>query len=291
MSDPTSTLMSKQQPASNTTDDKELRLRKAIALKEYALDKGVSISDRLLTTLNEAECAKDKHAYLCKNGIAIDRAISELTSFTYPTTGESLLAFEDPQKRRTIQRFRMILPFLLVLGLAGSIEGYLLLRADPTRYQFWGNTTLALSLGLLGSAVFQVFNVIGIIKEKAFTIDDVYPNSLRILLGPAVGWVFYVAINQNLLKPTTDGGNPPTPGAMLLLPFLAGFSTKLMVGIMEKLVQSVMLAFGIDDKHTEILVRKRRSQETAGAVPQGGSPLPDQPPEEITSPPTSPPSS
>lgn len=170
---------------------KNPRLRKAIALKDYAIAKGITVSETILLLLNEAECAPNKSDYLCKNRVKIDKAISELTNFIYPTTGDTLIGLTD--REQEIERFKQSIRWWLIGSALGSIGGYALLRLDPPRLTS-GNIVLAASLGLLGSVMFQVFNTIGIIREKAFNIEDIYANKLRILIGPAIGWLFYLSL-------------------------------------------------------------------------------------------------
>jgi hypothetical protein len=156
---------------------------------------------------------------------------------------------------------------MLIIALIGAIVGYGYRDNNPSI----SLSVLALSLGLLGAVINQIFNVIGVMQEKAFTQEDVYANGLRILLGPAMGWLFYLGFSRDAFERMVSAspGQPLTGQTnllLLLLPFLAGFSIKLVVGIMEKIIESVMLVFGIEDKRIAILVRRRRNQETSSAV-------------------------
>lgn len=243
----------------------EDRIRKAVLLKDHAISTGVTVSQPILELLNEAECAEKKREFLCAKGVKLDQAIGELTNFTYPTTGETLFALDDPKQRKKIEDFKKSLPWWLLGAGVGFGAGYILLQMKPPHLA-WGNILLATSLGLLGSVMFQIFNTIGVIKEKAFSIEDIFSNRLRIYIGPAIGFLFYFALTQGALPQ----GEKLSNGLAILLPFLGGFSTKLVVGILDKMVQAVMLAFGIEDKRADILVRQRRNQATAGTVPPGG---------------------
>lgn len=249
----------------------EERLEKAIALKDFAVTKGITVSNSILKLLNEAECRKEQRDfkdYLCEKGIYIDEAITELTTVTYPTTGDSLIDLRH--RKPEIDRFKARLWWLVVAAVAGAGGGYLWVVYSRSAVSTTAaNIILAIALGLLGSVMFQVFNIIGILKEKAFNIEDLYANSLRILVGPAIGLIAYLAQVQGGL-PSRE--KVPTT-LQLLLPFLAGFSTKLTVGILEKLIQAAMMAFGIEDKRTDILARERRGHVTAG-------PTSDNPPRE-----------
>src|SRR5947209_5758818 len=98
------------------------RLMEAIALKNYAISKGNTVSDSILTVLNEAERTYQNNKDLSEYGISIDKAISELTTATYPTTGESLLLNQNPPT--SVRYFRYVLPILLVIALGAAIWGY-----------------------------------------------------------------------------------------------------------------------------------------------------------------------
>lgn len=257
-------MVTSPQTSSSGLSEPDRRVKKAVALKDYAVSKGFEVPDDILNVVNSAESlASSGKGVDSISAVALDKAISEITKVTYPTTGDSLLTpLEAPG---AVRWFKLALPVLLLLGLSGAIAGYSQRAAYPI-----GLSVLAISLGLLGSVVYQIFNVLGVMQEKAFTLDDVYANWLRISLGPAIGWVFYFSFCRaafaNMLPPTADKVATDPNVLLLLLPFLSGFSIKLVVGIMEKVIQSVMLVFGIEDKRTEILARRRRNQETSTAV-------------------------
>jgi hypothetical protein len=48
---------------------------------------------------------------------------------------------------------------------------------------------------------------------------------------------------------------------LLLVPFLAGFSTRLVVGVINQVIRAVELTLGIEDKRNDILIRKRRDKD------------------------------
>ncbi|MHC4439911.1 MAG: hypothetical protein ACYS3S_21345, partial [Planctomycetota bacterium] len=67
--------------------------------------------------------------------------------------------------------------------------------------------------------------------------------------------VFYFAFAQNAFK-STDSSN-----TLLLLPFLAGVSTRLVVGIINQAIQAVQITLGLEDKGSQLLERKARGKK------------------------------
>lgn len=248
----------------------ETRVRGAIALKDYAVSKGITIPRDVLKHVNEAEhsrgledAPKDKPE--SDIGVRIDMAISELTKLTYPTTVESVMSSDNPS--RAVVIFKRALPVIAMVAIIAGIISY----SWPGQNARVSYSILAMCLGLLGSLSYQMFSIIGVLQEKAFTVEDVYSNILRMILGLVMGWIFYFSFARSSFEnmgSAVAGQNPSQQSNILflLLPFLVGFSTKLVVGVMEQVIRSVLLIFGIEDKRTEILMRRRRNQETAGVT-------------------------
>lgn len=67
-----------------------------------------------------------------------------------------------------------------------------------------------------------------------------------------LGWVFYFAFAMDAFKELPDYfGRSPTShtGAYkLLVPFLAGYSTKFVVGVLERAMVALEVAIGIEEK-------------------------------------------
>ena len=151
------------------------------------------------------------------------------------------------------------------LGQAGSIRALTLPVLKCARLGGWEWVLLAMSLGLLGALSYQMFGILGVLQEKAFTVEDIYANILRLILGLVMGWIFYFSFARTAFQNMGSTAVVENPGQqtsvlLLLLPFLVGFSTKLVVGIMQQLIKSVMMVFGIEDKSTEIQIRRRRNE-------------------------------
>jgi flagellar basal body-associated protein FliL len=250
------------------------KLQKAIALKDYAIQNNLFVPDNILTTLNNVEHSvedRDK----AKNALNLDIAIRDLTEITYPTTLDTIQDTDDSQGSLKGSHLQWFLPLLVIVTLVIAIYSYAFVEAlDPSSNNTnagntnAGNTSIqttqflldfgvslaksvvAASLGLMGTLVYMLFNLIGILSEKAFNIRDTYVNWLRLALGPALAWVLYFG-----LKSTTAQGTETW--AVLLLPFLAGFSIRLVVGVLTQALRAIELVLGIENRDTQLLRRRR----------------------------------
>jgi hypothetical protein len=226
----------------------EAKLKKAIALKDYAIENNLFVTDHILDTLGEAEYnegTRDK----AQNAIKLDKAIRDLTKITYPTTMETIQvtdgASESPRVSGEVKYFTGALASILIVSLVVAI----LFFVDENNER---GSALAASLGLMGAIVYILFNIIGIISEKAFNSRDTYINILRTALGPVLGWVLFLGLEStNTLQEDSDAW------AVVLLPFLAGFSTRLVVGIITQALRTIELVLGIEGKDTQLLRRQR----------------------------------
>ena len=110
---------------------------------------------------------------------------------------------------------------------------------------------VAALLGFLGTLVYIVFNLLGIVAEKAFRQDDNHGNQLRLLLGAIVGWaLFYMLV--------PPGSSIKTHAPYLSIPFLVGYSTRLLVGLLDQFIRAVEITLGLEDKESKLARRQRR---------------------------------
>ena len=209
--------------------------QKAIALKDYAIENNFFVPDDILVALNDDAV----------NATNLDKAIRDLTRITYPTTIETI-SFQVAELPWLSKFFTLSLVPILLLSLGGAI--YLSILNDP---QWWASPLAAL-LGLMGAIVNMLFNIIGIISEKAFNSRDNSMNLIRIALGPVLGWVLFFGLEStNTVEPSERRW------AVVLLPFLAGFSIRLVVGVITQALRTIELVLGIENKDTELLRRRR----------------------------------
>jgi hypothetical protein len=245
--------------ASNGPTPPNTRLKDLIALKDYAVYRGLEVPDSLLKEINEIQEvieSPEPGSEQSASNMRLDAAIRDLTLITLPTTIDSVRAADDENQQRYTRYFKIYLPVLAIVAVTVAIYGYS--HEPPTRYTL---SLLATSLGLLGAIVFHLFSMIGVLREKVFVVEDMYVHLIRIVLGPIVGWVIFFGFCQSALKfqdgkISIDSGNKNAL-LLLLVPFLAGFSTKLFFGFINQAIRSFELILGIEDKRNEILKRQR----------------------------------
>ncbi|WP_299973858.1 hypothetical protein [uncultured Pseudoteredinibacter sp.] len=94
----------------------------------------------------------------------------------------------------------------------------------------------AILMGLLGACLYLLYNTLGVITEQRISVHDPR-NFVRLIVGPIAGWITFVLIED-------------APGSQKLwLPFLAGFSSDLMVGIINQMIRAVKYTLGIEQPH------------------------------------------
>jgi hypothetical protein len=244
------------------------KLEKAIALKDYALAANFDVPEDIIKRLNKVAFRKGSLTSedLADEATDIDTVIRDLTEITYPTTIHTLfLSGDSPKQTRAFKVFSMTLVALGICGLVFAIIGYWEMWALQAPEALAGKkaweSIVALSLGLLGSLVYILFNMIGILSEKAFEVEDTFSNYARLILGPIIGWVFYITFGQEVFS------NPSKTSPLMLLPFLAGFSTKLVVGIITQALKAIELTLGLEDKTTQLAQRKVKRRSNQPAAP------------------------
>lgn len=247
-------------PASKSSylDSFRERVQGAVALKDYATSRGLNVPDSILHTINLAHSVLASGDIPAEISVALDEAIRDLAKITYPTTVETL-TFSSGRTVWGRLASRYGLPLLSLVAVIIAIWSFG--QPQPTKYTL---SILAAALGLLGALVFHLFNLIGVIEEKALNAEDAYANFIRITLGPVVGWIFYFGFSQNAFTESSSPNFDTSQRATLLLllvPFLAGFSTRLVVGVINQVIRAVELTLGIEDKRNDILIRKRRNKD------------------------------
>ena len=246
-------------------DKLQIKLEKAIALKDYAISRNFDVPDEVIKALNAAAQSPD----LSDNADSIDTAIRDLTTLTYPTTTESVFLAGTPDQEnpafkrffRTLLGIGVFMLFMTLISFAQTRSADQ--RLDPSSWSYLSylldKAMLPIFLGALGSVTYIIFNVVGILSEKAFEREDTDTNYARLLLGGVLGWVFYFAFCQSAFD-NLAGQKAPTKGdaLLLMLPFMAGFSTKLVVGLLNQMVRAIELTLGLEEKGTQLAQRKTK---------------------------------
>jgi|SRR5215213_913630 len=99
-------------------------------------------------------------------GARLDEAIRDLSKITYPTTAETLLFSSRGVRPLDRLASRYGLPVLAIIAMIIAIWSFG--SPQPTKYTL---SILAASLGLLGALVFHLFNLVGVIEEKALNLQ------------------------------------------------------------------------------------------------------------------------
>jgi len=189
----------------------------------------------------------------------LDSVIVALTSITFPTTMDDLSGeLESDQYKR----FKGWLFGLGIGALIFAILGFVFTFVNAIPLQL-SNSILALSLGLLGAIIYSLFNVLRVVPPQAFNPKDEYSNYARLLLGVLLGWVFYFAFAIDVFKNLKDINSTKgwKEACLLLMPFVAGYSTKFVVGILNRVIAALEIALGIEDKR-DISARRVSSRRS-----------------------------
>jgi hypothetical protein len=117
-------------------------------------------------------------------------------------------------------------------------------------YIFW-----LLSMGAIGSVAFVGMNALSVQQDATFDISNSRLLVLRVALGALFGLVLtlpfgfdsFMAFVKQIAytdRPAPDGGMISQQALLLLLPFVLGFSTSLVILILNRLVEAVQTFFG-----------------------------------------------
>ena len=106
------------------------------------------------------------------------------------------------------------------------------------------NASLPIAMGLLGSSIFLLYNMA--LPESLGRLRSWYLRgeprgvlisvTIRLFLGPIAGWLVYAILFGRL-----ESGHQ-----FLWLPFIAGFSSDLLIGIISQIERAIKLTLGIE---------------------------------------------
>lgn len=137
--------------------------------------------------------------------------------------------------------FFLIWPNLVEFFLAGPVPGWI----SKAAFLGW-----IVTVGALGSMAFILVNALGIQVDPTVDVTDRDSTMFRILLGALFSVILTVPFGYPIFDKFLKGdlGADPKEGALLLMPFLFGFSTSLVLTILNRLVEGVQTFFGVSTK-------------------------------------------
>lgn len=146
-----------------------------------------------------------------------------------------------------------VMPMSLVAGAIVFMLIPALVRFDGVPYaSFLG---WIVTVGALGAIAFVLVNALGIQVDPTVDVTDKDSTMFRVLLGALFsviltlpfGFPIFQKFIGQVMNPSTQTIEPKE-AMMLLMPFLFGFSTSLVLTVLNRLVESVQTFFGVSTK-------------------------------------------
>ncbi|HWY22714.1 MAG TPA: hypothetical protein VNX26_15915 [Candidatus Acidoferrum sp.] len=258
-----------REPRGEEPDDFSESLRKTLLLKQFAVRNGYKVPTGILSQISGLElhevpgvnASKEAKKELAGASAKLDAALIALTSITFPITADSL-AEGDPDE---YARFKGRLLWIGLLALCSAVVGLILARRVTAG---WGKevgcSVLAISLGTLGAVVYCFFDALGVVPAQTFNRKDKYPLYARLELGVLLGWVFYLGFARQAFANLGAPNSSKSEAFYLMIPFIAGYSTKFVVGALERIMAALLVALGIEGKRE---ARIKRTREVAPDAP------------------------
>lgn len=244
--------------------DQEIRLlgmlERTILLKDFATSSSIEVDEKTFSIIAELENAAANGSLTSKSA-DLDKAISLLTPATYPVTIDNI-STDAGRESKAYSRFKkfvltasiIIIPILAVLFNLSFYQEYY--RAS--------HQVFSIFLGLMGACVFGLLYVLNMIPRQAFDADDEHANYSRFVVGGLLGWLAYYSICQDEfeysfgIRDIPEGVTLDSLTLYLILPFLFGYSSSLAVGILNKLLKSVELTLGLEDRRDPMFAKRKK---------------------------------
>ncbi|WP_027803862.1 hypothetical protein [Paraburkholderia dilworthii] len=237
----------------------------------------IKIGDREF--IDDVGALKEVHSFLLKQGVATDTAgLGPLRSLVYEKkarppnlveweafdhcshglysqlTPDLRLRFLATQAPSGIVRLAIGMALLAIL----SCTIALVLGNAGVRYSAIWFAIWAAALGVLGAVAFVSMNVLAIQNDITFDFSNKRLTWLRIALGGLFGLVITFPVGYPyFVEFISKFSEPPSKEQMgrasfLLLPFVLGFSTTVVIAVLGRLMQGVQALFGtLDVKPTQ----------------------------------------
>lgn len=175
--------------------------------------------------------------------------LDDASRVLYPQlTPELRLKFLATQAPRGIVIFAIAMSLVAVLSYIAALTiGKGKLEYSATCFAFW-----SAAMGILGGVAFISMNVLSLQNDITFDFSNRRLTWLRIALGGLFGLVlafpFGFTTFDDFQKMFEKKQSPEfKETSMLLLPFILGFSTTVVIGVLGRLMQAVQALFGTQE--------------------------------------------
>lgn len=188
----------------------------------------------------DQRAALDEHI---KNLVALAGGLT-LDDFR-PARAEAAKQIEALVRRHIVLATLLFIAVLFVVLVGAGFS-------DQNSKMFWVGLW-GLSLGGLGAVANIFLQLLRLVPQETLKSKDRFEVGGRIVLGCLFGSIFAITM---VAKPIIDlfssmqtqlPASDWKTGGLLLLPFLAGYSITLVLGLIEKTVRAIQLTIGIED--------------------------------------------
>lgn len=241
-------------------EDAKGRIESAYRLLKYAINNNLLVGDEIIKTINTLKFdLAETGGITVDNSIKLDAAIRDLTKVTYPTTIYTIKYTLELKFGRRAQYGYFVITALTIA--ASCLSYYMMMSSQvPGAWPM----ALAIGMGMLGSELSLYFIFLGITKELALSEGDLPKQIARIMLGAVVGYLGYVMFSMDsfgsLALNKALNALPNDQKFYFVLPFLMGYSVRLVFGILNKAIKSAEMTLGLEDKSDDIALRNRQRQ-------------------------------
>ena len=217
-------------------EDLHKKIAQVLEIKDQAINDSVAISDELFERINQIKTRIyfNRESWEEKSIVELDTEVDKLKSklLSEIKTSNPIITNDASYSSITVlflSGLIVITSFLFIIYGSGSI--------DSAKFPTLQESLISIFLGLSGAIVFFIFRLLGISNYKVqsrFLLTEIVA---RIVLAGLIGFVFYLAFYEKF-------GDSEF---LLIFPFLAGFSIKLVVGIINQALKAIEVVFGIKD--------------------------------------------
>jgi hypothetical protein len=134
--------------------------------------------------------------------------------------------------------------------------------AAPRRlFDLTSGAAWAFALGGLGAVASIFLHMLKLLPQETLRTSDEFELVGRLVLGCLFSTVLSITLTSRELIQffgSLRSTEVVEGGAMLLLPFLAGYSIPLVLGLLDKAIRAVELTVGLDDRRETVARRPTR---------------------------------